>query len=276
MKAFIRRAAPAILFVCCLSSPASSATPEEIERLSGLIGVDELIEIVRDEGMVQAEELRESMFPDASVARWGGVQAKIYDPLRLSDTFGKVFAGELAEAEIAPLLEFFESEAGRQVIRLEIDARQAIMEPDVEQVAREVYLERAVEGGPRLDLLDRFVEANDLIEYNVMGAMNASLAFYRGLSDGGALEMTESDMLREVWGQEQEIRHDSSEWLYGYMLMAYEPLGDGELQAYIDMSGSDQGRVLNRALFAGFDAMFDEVSYALGRAAAGFMAGDDI
>ena len=115
-----------------------------------------------------------------------------------------------------------------------------------------------------------------MINYNVMGAMNASLAFMRGLSESGAFEMTEDQILTDVWGQEAEIRSDTTEWLYGYMLMAYEPLSDAELQAYIDLSETKPGQAMNAALFAGFDAMFDGVSYGLGQAASQVMAGDDI
>ncbi len=39
-------------------------------------------------------------------------------------------------------------------------------------------------------------QSHDLIEMNVMGAMNANLAFYRGMADGGALDgLSEQDML---------------------------------------------------------------------------------
>lgn len=276
MKNPILKIAPLCAVVFCFAFPVSAAAPEEIDQLASSIGTEELIEIIRDEGLLQAADLREGMFPDASASRWDGLLNIIYDQKRLARTFRKTFDEELAEADLSPLLDYFGSDAGKKIIRLEIDARRAIMEPDVEQVAREVYLERAIDGGPRLDLLESFEASNDLIENNVMGAMNASLAFYRGLADGGAFEMTEDDMLREVWGQEVDIRQDSIEWLYGYMLMAYEPLLDGELQAYVDLSETEAGRVLNLALFAGFDAVFDEVSYALGRGAAEFIVGEDI
>ena len=276
MITLFRRLAPAFTFLIWFYGPAGAASPDEIDRLARLIGVDDLIAIVREEGIVQGEELREGMFPDASAARWTELLEQVYHTDRLRDKFQSRFALELREADIAPLLEYFASEDGKRVIQLEIDARRAIMEPDVEDVARHVYLERAVDGGPRIDLLESFVATNDFIEFNVMGAMNASLAFFRGLADGGAVEMTEDDILRQVWGQEADIRQDSTEWLYGYMLMAYEPLGDGDLQKYVDLADTNAGRSLNLALFAGFDAMFDEVSYTLGRVAAGFMAGDDI
>jgi hypothetical protein len=58
--------------------------------------------------------------------------------------------------------------------------------------------------------------------------------------------------------------------------VAYEPLTDDELDAYIAMSESSVGRVLNRALFAGFNAMYDKLSYALGLAAAQQMQQQDL
>ena len=81
------------------------------------------------------------------------------------------------------------------------------------------------ERDPRLDLLDRFAEANDLIEENVSGALNSNLAFYRGMSEGGAFtgaEMTEEEMLSEVWSQEDDIRAETAGWLYPFLMLAYE------------------------------------------------------
>ena len=111
-----------------------------------------------------------------------------------------------------------------------------------------------------------------------MGAMNASYAFYNGMIDGQAFdfELTEDEILRDVWSQEAEIRLDTQEWLYGYLMRAYAPLSDDDLQAYIDFSATKAGRVLNAALFAGFDEVFTNVSKALGLSAAGFMQGEDL
>jgi hypothetical protein len=120
------------------------------------------------------------------------------------------------------------------------------------------------------------VEANDLVEANVAGALNASFHFYRGLVEGGAFSMSESDILNEVWGQEEDTRQDTREWLYGFLLLAYRKMADPALETYIDLSASEQGRRLNIALFAGFNRMYDEISYALGLAAAREMQGQDL
>ena len=38
----------------------------------------------------------------------------------------------------------------------------------------------------REQMVPEFAEANDLIELNVVGALNSNLAFYRGMADGAA------------------------------------------------------------------------------------------
>ncbi len=167
-----------------------------------------------------------------------------------------------------PLLTYFETEVGQQVVTLELEAREAMVESDVEDMARATFRDIDGTGDARLEQLETFVDANDLIEANVAGALNASYNFYTGLAEGGALEMSESEILSDVWAQEEETRQDTREWLYGYLLLAYGPLSDDELAGYIDLSASRAGNLMNRALFAGFNAMYDDISRQLGQASA--------
>jgi len=80
--------------------------------------------------------------------------------------------------------------------------------------------------------------------------------------------MSERDILAEVWSSEEETRVDTREWVYAFLLMAYRPLEDGVVEEYTDLSRTAPGRALNRALFAGFNTMYDDISYALGMAVA--------
>ena len=147
-----------------------------------------------------------------------------------------------------------------------------------EAAAKAAVADMEAEGSPRLDALRRFAAANDLVEMNVMGALNANLAFYKGLSAGGAFgsAMTEEDMLADVWGQEADVRAETEEWLWSYLSLAYQPLSDEELQAYHDFSETPEGQKLNAAVFAAFDVSFVRISEDLGRAAARAMQGEDI
>ena len=184
----------------------------------------------------------------------------------------------LKDSDIDPLVQFFEGETGRKIVGLEVSARQALLDEAVEAAGKERLEELTADGDPLLDLVTEYVEVNDLLEYNVVGAMNSNYAFYIGLQDGGAFDatLTEEQILTDVWSQEEVIRADTEDWLYGFLVMAYQPLTEAELTEYIALSETPEGQALNRALFVAFDELFVEISRALGRSAATFVVGEDL
>ena len=58
--------------------------------------------------------------------------------------------------------------------------------------------------------------------------------------------------------------------------MAYAPLSDAELQAYIDFSHSKAGQALNSVLFSAFDRLGSQQSRGMGLVAGQLMQGQDI
>ncbi len=269
--------APA-LHLAQAEAPRADATSEDVAPLLDAIGMGELLPIMRQEGLAYAEDLAADMFPGRGEARWQNQVDRIYDTARMGREMEREMAERLTGAEIGALLQFFESELGRRIVGLELSAREALLDDGVEEAAEQAASELEASGDPRFDLLRGFVEANDLVEMNVVGALNSNWAFYQGLDAGGAFdgELSEEQMLAEVWGQEQQIREETQGWVYSYLGLAYRPLSDEELAAYTALSETPEGRALNTALFTAFDAMFARISRELGLAAATVMAGEDI
>lgn len=265
----------AILVAVVVATPASAATRAELDTLVAAMGVPRLMEIMREEGIVQAAELREGMFPGRA-GGWEPVVSAIYDTDEMTATFRGTFDRELADDDITPLIEFFASDLGSRIIDLELAGREALLDPAIEEAAIEAWAAMRDDRPERAAAVAGFVDANDLVEFNVMGAMNASLSFYKGLADGGGFDIDESRILADVWGQETEIRADSEQWLHAYLAMAYEPLTDAEIARYVEFSATPEGRALNSAIFAGFDVLFRDISYALGRAASRFAMSEDL
>ncbi|WP_300532837.1 DUF2059 domain-containing protein [uncultured Mameliella sp.] len=271
-----RRLFPALLawLTClCMALPLRA---EPIDELVEALQIDSMIEVMRVEGMAYGEELAEEMIPGGSNLAWQDLLEQIYDAGKMRKIVRQGFAEVIEDSDPAPLIAFFSSDLGQKIITLELEARRAMIDDEVEEAARQAYLDLKGSEDPRLDQLRRFVVVNDLLETNVTGALNASFRFYSGLVDGGGLQMAEGDILADVWSQEEETREDTREWLFAYLLLAYEPLEDDELEAYIALSETTQGRALNRALFAGFNAMYNEISYALGLAASRQMQQQDL
>lgn len=250
----------------------------ELRALLAAMGLYDILAIMAAEGRESAPYIAADMFPGQGGAAWMAVAASIYATDKMTAAFEAALPLErLSDADIAALRGFFESDLGARIAAGEIAARQAFLDPALEQIATDLANERAAQNHPRIAQLTTFNIVNDLVERNVSGALNANFAFYRGLSDGGAFAtpIPEEMMLAEVWGQEPAIRADTVQWLLAYQTLAYEDLSDADLQAYIDFSRSAAGQAINASLFAAFDTVFNAISHDLGRAAAGFIAGED-
>lgn len=267
---------PVLLLVLAMAPrPAAAAYSE---RLFQALELPELLQIMREEGIGYGMDLQAELFPGRQASRWRAMVERIYDVEVMSEIVRDVMEDELAGTDMDPALDFFESARGQEILSLELGARRALLDDDVEAASRTALEALRADGAPILDRIAAFIAANDLIESNVVGALNSNVAFYRGLEEGGAFPggLTEEEMLRDVWQQEPDIREETETWLYSYLAMAYEPLDGEDLDAYIAFSESEAGAQLNRALFAAFDRMFVEISLALGRGAAQFIGGQEL
>ena len=257
---------------------AQTADPESVLQT---LRIPEMIAVMQDEGIAYGDDLEEQLFPGAGGARWDGIVAGIYDEPALLQRFQSAFSARLAADPQAmdQIVVFFATARGQRILSLEIAARRALLDEAAEEAAAVSVDDMRAREDPRLAVLERFAAANDLIEQNVSGALNANFAFYQGMSDGGAFDaakMTEADMLADVWSQEPEIRAETESWLYPFLALAYEPLSDADLQAYLAFSESGASRAMNAAMFAAFDEVFRAISRDLGRAAAEMLSGQDI
>jgi len=254
-------------------------TAPELRALFRAMGLYDILDIMSAEGREAAPGLEADLVPGQGGGAWIAVGASIYATDRMVADLEAAVPKEGFTADmLAQLSDFFDSDLGARIVAGEVAARRAFLDPQIKDAATELARDRAAQSDPRLALLTEFITVNDLVDRNVTGALNSNFAFYLGMSQAGAFadEMPEELMLAEVWGQEAEIRSDTLEWLFAYQLLAYEGLSDDDLRDYIALSQSPAGQMLNAALFAAFDVVFEAVSRDLGRAAAGFVAGQDL
>lgn len=235
---------------------------------------DDLFPIMASEGINSAGSEEATPLDPTELARWRAELARIYDADRMQAGFVAVIDEGLAgRDDIAQdAIDFAMSELGTRVLRLEISAREALLDDAVDEMARFALSEaRAADPdttlAKRLALVRERIAVNDLIELNVSLGMNTSFAYYAGmLSEADVPGMTMQDVLALVWAQEEDIRADVEDWIESYFLMAYQPLSDAELQQYILHSGSDLGDAFNRVMFRAFDSVFVDISKQVGAA----------
>lgn len=249
-------------------------------RVWDVMALDLLMPILRDEALIEAESMEAEVFQRDN-SSWLDAVAQIHDPARLQRLFESGLTGissDTAQDGLEAALSFYRTSLGQRLIGLETSARQAMLDPDTEASARTAFAEAASREDPRVSQIARLIEEGDLIGPNVAGGLNAALAFSQGFADGGGFDMplTENQMLADAWAQEPSIRAETLGWMEAYLMLAYSPLNDAELERYIRFAGSDAGQALSAALFAGFDAMFLQTSRDLGLAAAGQIQGREL
>lgn len=269
--------------IATIAATLTLATPiwaqdSDTEVLFDLLMIPEIVDIMRDEGLGYTDEIGMDLFGGEPTSSWESTVGAIYDYDVMVEMVREDFSVSLEGVDLDPMIEFFGSDQGQMIVGLEVSARRALLDEAVEEAGKEAAAIAAAQEDARMALVVEFVETNDLIETNVEGALNSNLAFYNGLLDGNAFggTLSEDQILTDVWNQEGEIRANTTEWIYGFLFLAYQPLDEVDLQAYIAFSETDAGGQINRTMFESFDRLFNGISRSLGRAAAAEMTTQDL
>lgn len=278
---------PLLLSLCLITPLAglaaqaqTQAIQPDISALTQTLKIDALIAVMRTEGLANGKQMQADLFPGQDGGAWQAVVSRVYDPARLNQIFDAALGKALQNdpGTQTAMRDFFGAPLGQRILALEIDARKTLLDDKATEAAAQLWGRALNANTPRAAQINRFAEVNDLVESNVMGALNGNFAFYRGMNAAGAFPepMPEADMLSEVWAQEADVRRDTTDWLYPFLMLAYQPLSDAELDQYIAFSDTQAGQKANAAMFVAFDAMFVQVSKELGQSAGRLMAGQDI
>lgn len=279
---------PALAALACLGLPALPLQAGETEEgsvqpaagLAQALRLEELFAAVAEEGAKGGQDIDASLLGGAGGPGWTDAVAQIYDPAVLRPAFEAALAEALAsrpggeEAAVA----FFGSDLGQRILGFEIAARRALLD-DPQREAAEVAAERMGEArDPRLRQIRRLAEATEMIELGTTATLSSYMAFQEGMGETAPPGMAPrpEDLPGQVYALEPQIRADTATWVISYMTLAYSPLTEAELDAYIAFFESEAGQDVNAALATAFEAMLTPVSRALGRAAGLSLAGRDI
>ncbi len=260
------------------ASPSMAQEGDKLRALYNAMLLPDYLQVVRVEGLGYGEEISEDLFQRPASRQWMDLVETLYDFDRMEASFLDAFAGRIDPDELDALIGYFTTDTGRKIASLELEARREFLDEENEIEAQVLVEYMRSEADPRLSLLDELTEAGHFIDLNVAGTLNSNYAFFYGLIDSGglAVEMTEDDVLAEVWSQEPKIREEIELWLTAYQVVAYHELPDEALRDYIAFYESDAGRRLNTALFDSFDVLFSQLSRGLGVAAGQLLTADEI
>ncbi len=274
-------ACAALVLVAGTGSAIAQDRTADFEALTDALHITDTIAIMHEEGLVYADQVAAAMLEEGATDGWQRQIAQLYDKNRMEQLVLQGLERALNGADLAPMLTFYASETGQRAVTLEMAARRAFLDPGTEQAARAAATEAAtLTDGPQAALLKRtrrLIESGDLIERNVTASLNADMMFWRGVMDSGgpgpvADEGDEADLVDAVTATLEETRRETEEWMTAFLMVACGPLTSEQMDKYTTFFETRDGRVLNAALFEGFNAMYDQLAYLLGRTAGTWMS----
>ncbi|WP_425046381.1 DUF2059 domain-containing protein [Primorskyibacter sp. S87] len=269
----IRQLAAVVLAVFCAAPLWADQT---LDRLVKVLRLTDIIEVMHEEGLEYGDELDELMLGGQGGPFWAGEVRRLHDRDRILARVRKTLKSTLSNSEMTDSIRFFDNDRGQRLLALEIAARQAMSDPAVEEAAWEQFELLEASGSDRHVAILRFVEVNDLLERNVDGGLRSQFMFSLGLAKGGQSDWSRGEIAAETRLQEASIRETTHSWLMGFLTLAYGPVPQDDLNAYVRFSETPAGQALNDSLFEGFNGVYQDLSFGLGLAAGGIIASDDL
>ncbi|MEL7100702.1 MAG: hypothetical protein AAGM84_17890 [Pseudomonadota bacterium] len=257
-----------LVLLLWLPNWAAAQSASDFERA---LRLPELAAILAEEAARTGADVDADLLNGQGGSVFAAQIAQINDPGRLSQQIADILAGALTAETARAILAFTNSEQAQAAVALELSARQAFLDPDVEEFARS-----SAEASPSRDLVDRLIAAGDMVGKNRETARLTTAAFYRGLREGGAVDLSDAAIDQLAGEQASGMDEDTRAWLAGFFTLAYSPLDRAELEVLTAFWESDVGLAFSDALFEAFDTAYAERWFAMGRAAALFLSSEDI
>jgi len=263
-----------IALAWCASAIAAQA---DVDRLMAALQFDEVVETLVAEERSHGAALAEGFFPNAPQDGWQDRVDAIHTVERATGILRREMAEVFGDYDLMPMITYFETDAAQTILGLEASARAAFSDQALVD-AIQADLDGLTSARPDLFAsIQDYIGYTDLIEQNVEAAFLSNVAFAAGLIESGQFQgMSPERLAAEMWAGEDQTRVDTENWLHAFLMTAYGPADPDDLKVYIDSALTPDGTILNEAINRGFQRLYAETSFDLGRAVAEYMAGDEI
>ena len=259
-----------------ISLCASYGKADVISDLYDALHMDRINEIIRLEGIQDAEGTGEAYLPPNSVDRFVAQAKSVYQLEAMERDFKRLLTQNLSIPDANQILLFYQKPLGKVASELEVSARIAISDAHIEEMAKLKLKEAVKSKNKRLDEIESVIRTLELVEQNLIGAYAAQFAFMYELSKLGVIELSKQEMIDLITNDEEKLKSEILEWLMAFSHMAYAPMSDKEFSDYSDFSKSELGIALNKALFSVYNEMAKDQSQRLATILGEFMKSEDL
>ena len=243
------------------------------DRVVSALALDRLAGLMSEEIVASGDPLQ-PVEPGASDPEWAVIAGRIAAAPRIRTGLRQGVARGLsgldpgARAAMAEALGFLESDLGRRVVGMELAARAALADPEIEAEARAGFARAAGRGDPRVDQIRRLIAASDTVEPAVAASLGIAMASMMAMQETLGLAPTAEAVAEDVWLLEPELRAEQAGWIEALFFLSTATLTPPEMERLIAEAARPGSRRLGAMVDAAAADVFVRVARDLGRAAA--------
>ena len=239
------------LWLAAVAAQADSTA----DALFDAMGVPGLIAAFAEDGQETLAALNDGFLGGQGGDVFAETGQRLYDPARIEAELRAGFNDRLDPADAGQALVFFDSDQGRRIVQLEVEARRAMVDDALEETAKAA----ATGGDPGEDVL-RLISVRDLVEVNADIAVDARIAFYDGvLAAAPGLDTPDIEAERAI------IAEETRAWITGYYMLVDSAVAENDLDTYAAFWETDVGQAVDAALAEAFQDSYVTLSYGLGQ-----------
>ena len=156
-------------FVTAILLPAAATAQgaAPIDQLIRSMGMLDVLEIMAEEGKDYGAELQQDLLQGRGGQRWAQQVEAIYEVHGMTAMFRTILDTELAADDLGPMIDFFVSSRGQEIVALEVSAREAFMGEGIEEAGLDIFRQMEARAEPRVEKIKDLVE--DLDERFLVG-----------------------------------------------------------------------------------------------------------
>ena len=155
-----------VWLIASVVAGTAQASPRSDAVLDAL-RVSELLEIMETESEASGAELNENMLGGTGGASWIETVRRINDAESMERELRAAFAEAMPVEHTEDATAFLTSDLGEKIVELELSAREALLDPAIDDMNQAAMRELRESGDPRFAMITRFVEVNNLVDANV-------------------------------------------------------------------------------------------------------------
>lgn len=202
--------------------------------------------------------------PERLVDAWRVAQEGAFDTERLIPELEAVVAGRLKPEEIAVLLDFFKSDLGMRISRMEIAATRPEVQETKDAEGAALYARLATEDPERLALYTRLIDTLQSVDVGEAIALNMTYAIVSAILGAANQPATDEQIAAVVRQNTATLRADIEKHAASNTAWIYRDVGMEDMRRYAAFLETPEAKRYYATILLAFDRVFTAEARAFG------------